>query len=76
MTVFDVRHPEMVVLGGGLMDEMPKLVLREVEAGLRQYLVPEVDAALKVKPARLKGEAVALGAAHLGLQTWLKDKQR
>jgi glucokinase len=60
-------NPDMLVLGGGLVNEMPKLVLEEVEGGLREYLVPEVGDALKVRAARLEN-AVALGAAHQALK--------
>ncbi|HYG22517.1 MAG TPA: ROK family protein [Verrucomicrobiae bacterium] len=67
--VVNFLNPEMVVLGGGLIDEMPKVIVPELEKGLREYLVPEVGAALKVKPAKLKGLAVALGAAHKALKT-------
>jgi len=35
---------------------------------LREYLTPEVSQALKIKPARLGGQAVAIGAAHQALQ--------
>lgn len=58
-------NPDILVLGGGLVDEMPKLVVQAVEEGLREYLVPEVGAVLKVRAAELGGEAVALGAAYV-----------
>jgi glucokinase len=67
--VVNFMNPQMLVLGGGLVDEMPKLVLEEIETGLREYLVPEVGEVLKVKAAKLKGAAVALGAAHKALKT-------
>jgi glucokinase len=67
--VVNFMNPQMLVLGGGLVDEMPKLVVQEIEAGLREYLVPEVGEVLKVKPAKLKGSAVALGAALKALKT-------
>jgi glucokinase len=72
-SVVNFLNPEMVVLGGGLISEMPELALPEIEAGLREYLVPEVDKALKVKPARLGSDAVVLGAAHMALARWNSD---
>src|SRR4051794_28092482 len=36
-------NPQMLILGGGLMDALPKLVLPEIEAGVREYLMPEVS---------------------------------
>ncbi len=62
--VVNFMNPDMLVLGGGLVGEMTKLVVGEIEAGLRQYLIPEVGEVLKVRPAKLGSEAVAIGAAH------------
>ena len=67
-SVVNFMNPEVLVLGGGLVSELPKLVLTEVEAGLREYLVPEVSEALKIKTALLGGAAVALGAASAALE--------
>ena len=47
--VVNFLNPDMVVLGGGLVNEMPELVLAEIERGLREYLVPEVSQVLKVR---------------------------
>jgi glucokinase len=73
-SVVNFLNPEMVVLGGGLVNEMPKLVLEELEAGLREYLVPEVSDKLKVKNGKLNGNAVALGAAHQALEKFVKGR--
>lgn len=72
--VVNFMNPEMVILGGGLMDELGDLVLEEFEKGLREYLVPEVGEALKVKKAKLGGEAVALGSANEALLKFAKEK--
>ena len=69
-SVANFLNPEMLVLGGGLIAEMPRLVLPEIEAGLRQYLVPEVAQALKVRPAKLGNASAALGAADAALEIW------
>ena len=66
--IINFLNPELLVLGGGLVDEMPKLVIRELDRGLRQHLVREVNDALKVKRAKLGGNAVAIGGALLALQ--------
>ena len=65
--VVNFMNPDMLVLGGGLVGEMTKLVVGEIETGLRQYLIPEVGEALKVRPAKLGSDAVAIGAAHQAL---------
>ncbi len=63
--VVNFLNPELLVLGGGLVDELPKLVVRELSKGLRQHLMPEVDKVLKISRAKLRGRAVAIGAALL-----------
>jgi hypothetical protein len=47
---------------------MPKLAIGEIESGLRDYLTPEVSKAVRIKPAKLNGQAVAIGAAHQALK--------
>ena len=64
-SVVNFLNPEMLVLGGGLTEEMPRLVVSEVESGLRRYLIPEVARVLKVKTAKFKNNAGAIGAAKL-----------
>jgi glucokinase len=66
--VVNFMNPEMVVLGGGLVDQLTKLVVGEIETGIRQYLTPEVSKAVRIKPAKLGSEAVAVGAAHQALK--------
>jgi glucokinase len=66
-SIVNFLNPEMLVLSGGLVNEMPSLVQEELESGLREYLVPEVGKKLKVKKGKLAGNAVALGAAHKAL---------
>jgi len=67
-SVVNFLNPEMLVLGGGLTEEMPKLVVAEVENGLREFLVPEVSKVLTVKPAKFANNAGAIGAAKLAFK--------
>src|SRR5205085_46801 len=66
--VLNFLNPEMLVLGGGLVGQMPKLVIGEIETGLREYLTPEVSKAVRIKAAKLGGHTVAMGAAHQALK--------
>lgn len=66
--VVNFMNPDMLVLGGGLVVQMPKLVMGEIESGLREYLTPEVSQAVRIKQAKLGGYAVAVGAAHQALK--------
>jgi glucokinase len=67
-SVVNFMNPEMVVLGGGLVDEMPKLVLKTIEEGMREYLVPEVSDAVRIRRTQLGSSAVVLGAAWEAMQ--------
>jgi glucokinase len=68
--VVNFLNPEMLVLGGGLAEEMPQLLRAEVEKALRSHLVPEVSRALRVKLARFRNKAGAMGAARLAFETF------
>jgi predicted NBD/HSP70 family sugar kinase len=63
-------NPQMLVLGGGLVKDLQKLVLTEIEKGLKEYLAPEVQKGLKIRAAQLGSAAAALGAANLVLEHW------
>jgi glucokinase len=71
-SIVNFLNPEMVVLGGGLAQEMPKFLKNEVEGSMREYLSPEVSQPLKVRMAKLGSDAVALGAANEALEQWLE----
>ena len=68
-SVINFLDPEMLLLGGGLTEAMPKLVVSEVEKGLRELLRPEIAKVLKVRAAKLRNNAAAMGAAQLALET-------
>jgi glucokinase len=67
-SIVNFLNPELLLLGGGLTEELPKLVVAEVENGIREYLSPGVSRALKVKAAKLGNNAGALGAAKLAFK--------
>ena len=66
--VVNFLNPEMLVLGGGLSEEMPQLVRSEIERWLRKYLPPEISRPLTIKVAKFKNKAGALGAARLAFE--------
>lgn len=67
-SIVNFLNPEMLILGGGLTEEMPRLVVPEVEAGLRKYLTPEVSRKLKVKAAKFGNKAGVIGAAKFAFK--------
>ncbi|HLH29953.1 MAG TPA: ROK family protein [Terriglobia bacterium] len=61
----DFFNPEMVVLGGGLTEAMPKIIRDEVAAGIKEHTTTQSRRGLRVVAAKLKGHAVTTGAAKL-----------
>lgn len=55
--------PDVIVLGGGLVEALPKLFLEEVQNALGRHVMPAYEGAVEVKVAKLGDDAGALGAA-------------
>jgi glucokinase len=55
--------PDIIVLGGGLVEALPKLFVEEVEAALANHVMPAYVGTSEVKVAKLGDDAGALGAA-------------
>jgi glucokinase len=64
-SIVNFLNPDMLVLGGGLTEEMPRLIVSALENGLREYLDPGVSRKLKVKAAKFGNKAGVIGAARL-----------
>ncbi len=61
----DFLDPDLVVLGGGLVEAMPDLMRREVRRAIEAHASKEAARDVKVAVARLGDLAVAAGAACL-----------
>jgi len=57
--------PEIVVLGGGLVEAMPDLIRKEVELSARARVMPVFEKSFTVKVAELGDDATAMGAGAL-----------
>ena len=57
--------PDMVVLGGGLVEEMPDLYLEEVRTTARSLAMPSLGGGARFAVAKLGDNATAMGAAAL-----------
>jgi glucokinase len=62
-TAVNVLAPDVIVLGGGLVEAMPKLYREEVTAAARAFAMPSLRSAFKVRLSRLGDDAIVLGAA-------------
>jgi hypothetical protein len=67
--IVDFLSPQMIVLGGGLTDAMPKIVSERVTAGIRAHGSPAASGNLKVVTARHRSHAVTIGAAKFALDS-------
>jgi glucokinase len=69
----DFLNPDMVLLGGGLVEAMPALVRREVRKAIEGHATPKAARAARVVVARLHDHAVTTGAAKLALDMLSAD---
>ncbi|NIA13313.1 MAG: ROK family protein [Nitrospiraceae bacterium] len=63
--LINILSPEAVVLGGGLVEAMEALYLEEVERAVKEHAMPFLRKKVRVVPARLADDAVAMGGAML-----------
>jgi len=63
----DFINPDVVVLGGGLVEAMPGLIRREVEKALKVHASKRAGKAVKVVVAKLLKHAGTTGAAKLAV---------
>ena len=64
-SVVNLLAPDMVVLGGGLVEAMPVLYVQEVRTSIKKQAMRPYTKSLKVVVAKLGDDAVAMGAAAL-----------
>jgi glucokinase len=65
----DFLSPQMIVLGGGLTDALPRLVREEVDAGIRAHSSEAALRGLRVVTSKHKGHGVTVGAAKFALDS-------
>ena len=70
----DFINPDMVVLGGGLVEAMPNLILREIEKAVKGHASPAAAAQVKICVARLHDHAGTIGAARLAVDMFSGKK--
>src|SRR5262245_38055008 len=61
--VVNLLAPDVIVLGGGLVEAMPELFVEEVEQAARRRAAPPFSKTFKVAAAKLGDDAVVRGAA-------------
>ena len=56
-------NPDMIILGGGLVEAMSRIYIDEISAGIKERALSFSKRAVKVRKAKLGDDAVVLGAA-------------
>jgi glucokinase len=75
--LINILAPDIVVLGGGLVEAMPKLYLESVKEGIRRNVLPSLADCAKLKVSELGDLAGATGAAAwVRQETELKDAKK
>ena len=69
----DFLNPDAIVLGGGLVEALPKLMAREVRKSIDAHASPKAAKAVKVVVAKLHSHAGTAGAAKLALDMFSDD---
>ncbi len=59
----NVIDPDMIVLGGGVVEAMPSLICKEAEKTMRLKALPTSVKHVKVSPAKLGDYSIVMGAA-------------
>ncbi len=66
--VVNLLVPDVVVLGGGLVEALPRLALDEVKTGLKETAMASFAKQVKVVEAELGDDATTMGAAALAAE--------
>jgi len=63
--LINILSPEAIVLGGGFVEAMENLYLEEVERAVKEHAMPFLRKKVRIVPAQLADDAVAMGGAML-----------
>jgi glucokinase len=72
----DFMNPDMVLLGGGLVEAMPKLIRTEVKTAIKEHATPNARKSVRVVTSKLKRHAVTTGGAKLAFDRLARGKEK
>jgi glucokinase len=70
----DFLNPEMVLLGGGMAEAIPKLIRTEVRKAIKEHASVNAGKVVRVVTSQLKRHAVTTGAAKLALDSFARGR--
>jgi glucokinase len=62
-TLVNILGPDIVILGGGLVEAMPEIYLPAVKSGSKKTVLPELASEFKIEVAQLGDDSTSMGAA-------------
>ena len=62
--IVNILSPDCIVLGGGLVEAMRDIFVKEVARGVKDFASPAISPSVEVVAAKLGDDAVAVGAAE------------
>jgi len=68
VSVVHLLAPDTILLGGGLVEEMPELFVPEVHDTLKAHALKNFTSSVRIVVAQLGGQATAMGAAALAAE--------
>ena len=60
----NILNPDMIVLGGGVVEAMPSLIAGQAEKTMRRYALPTSSRHVKIAVAKLGDHSIVMGAAR------------
>lgn len=73
--VVDLLNPEVIVLGGGMVEAMGEIIVPEAEKAMRQRAMAPLAHEVKVVAAKLKDHAIVMGAARMASEAVFGAKE-
>lgn len=67
--VVNLMAPDVILLGGGLVEDMPELFQHEVDTAIRARVMPSFEHSFRTEVAQLGGSATVTGAAAWAKQS-------
>lgn len=71
----NVLNPELIVLGGGVVESLGKVIVKEAENTMKKLAMPKLGAHVKVEAAKLGDHAIIKGAARMAYDRFSGDKK-
>lgn len=73
--VVDLLNPEVIVLGGGMVEAMGDIIVPEAEKAMRQRAMEPLAKDVKVVQAKLRDYAIVMGAARMVSEAIFEKKE-